>query len=124
MKNLADKRMPHMLKNPTVLLLKGSLGFMRDFDEDEAPSRQEIYMDINSVINQEDHYVGILEEKIKMIRPSVIVTEKDISFKVLEVLRKNKIAAISNLNIEKMRKLARLTKTIIVPSANVIGKNF
>ena len=41
------------------------------------------------------------------------MTEKDISFKILEVLRKNQIAAITNLNIDKMKKLARLTKTII-----------
>jgi hypothetical protein len=81
-------------------------------------------MDINSVINQEDHYVQILEEKIKLISPNVIITEKDISFKILEVLRKNEIAAITNLNIDKMKKLARLTKTIIAPSANVLDKNF
>lgn len=68
--------------------------------------------------------MDILHEKIKLIQPNVIVTEKDISFKVLEVLKKNNIAAISNLHIDKMRKLARLTKTIIVPSANVIDKNF
>ena len=54
----------------------------------------------------------------------MIVTEKDISFKVLEVLRKNDIAAITNLHIDRMKKLARLTKTIIAPSANVIHKNF
>jgi hypothetical protein len=42
----------------------------------------------------------------------------------LDVLRENKIAAITNLNIEKMRRIARLTKTIIAPSANVVDKNF
>lgn len=96
---------------------------MREFDEDEINSKQEIYTDINSVINQEDHYLEILSDKIKLIAPNVIVVEKDISYKMIEVLRNRKIAAISNLNIDKMRKLARLTKTIIVPSANVIDKN-
>lgn len=76
------------------------------------------------MINQEDHYVDILHEKIKLIQPNVIVTEKDISFKVLDVLRADGIAAISNLHHDKMRKLARLTKTTIVPSANVIDRNF
>lgn len=127
MKNLADRRMPRHFENPSILLLKGSLGFMRSSEDGldtlNAP-RQEIYMDINSVINQEDHYVQILQEKINLISPNVIVTEKDISFKVLEVLRKNDIAAITNLHIDKMKKLARLTKTIIAPSANVIHKNF
>ena len=94
---------------------------MRDFDEPD----NEIYTDIHSAINQEDHHVSILIEKIKMIRPNVIVTEKDISFKILDKLRNFKppIAAISNLHISKMHKLARLTKTIIVPSVNVLGKN-
>lgn len=123
-KNLADRRMPRMLKNPTILLIKGSLGFMRDFDKmDETTNKNEIYTDINSVVNQEDHFVGILEEKIKLLSPSVIVTEKDISFRTLDVLRRNRIAAISNMEIEKMKQLARLTKTIIVPSANVLTKN-
>ena len=40
---------------------------MCNFDKDKAPSRQEIYLDINSVIIKEDHYVGILEKKVKMI---------------------------------------------------------
>ena len=61
MKNLADKRMPRQINNPKILLLKGSLGFMRDMDEEQQ------YMDINSVVNQEDHYFQILEEKIKLI---------------------------------------------------------
>lgn len=29
MKNLADRRMPRRFENPSILLLKGSLGFMR-----------------------------------------------------------------------------------------------
>lgn len=52
------------------------------------------------------------------------MTEKDISFKILEVLRLNGIAAITNVSIDKLKKIARLTKTIIAPSANVIDKNF
>ena len=60
MKNLADKRMPRHFDNPSILLLKGSLGFMRDSEDCSDPQtgrKQEIYMDINSVINQEEHYV-------------------------------------------------------------------
>ena len=124
-KNLADKRMPTLIRNPSILLLKGSLGFMRDFDGvGGSKDKEDIYTDITTVVQQEDLFVAILEEKIKMINPSVIITEKDISFKTLEVLRRNKIAAISNLSLPKMKYLARLTKTIIVPSANVLAKNF
>ena len=65
-----------------------------------------------------------MEEKIKLVNPNIIVTEKDISFKFLEVLRRNKIAAIQNLHLDKMKKLARLTKTFIAPSANILDKNF
>jgi len=35
MKNLADKRMPHTFKDPKILLLRGSLGFMRDTSSEE-----------------------------------------------------------------------------------------
>ena len=120
-KNLADKRMPHLIKNPSILLLKGSLGFMREFENDNEHSIS--YTDINSIINQEELFVNIISEKIMMTKPNVIVTEKDISFKMLEVLRNKQIAAITNMPIEKMRKLARLTKTIIVPSPNVLQNN-
>ena len=113
MKNLADRRMPRTLSNPKILLLKGSLGFMSEHD-----------VDITSMINQEDIYVRILEEKIKLISPNIIITEKDISFKVLDILQQNGIAAITNMQILKMNKLARMTKTIIAPSANVVDKNF
>ena len=48
MKNLSDKRMPHQFKNPKILLLKGSLGFMRENDDESQTMqpKQEIYMDI------------------------------------------------------------------------------
>ena len=117
--------MPTMIRNPNILLIKGSLGFMRDQDNSsEFNDKTELYTDITSAVNQEDLFVAILEEKIRTINPNVIITEKDISFQTLEILRRNRIAAISNMNIHKMKQLARLSKTIIVPSANVLARNF
>lgn len=88
-KNLADRQMPNTVRNPKILLLKGSLGFMRDVEEWYDNKDKVIYTDINSVVNQEDIFFEILEEKILSIGPNVIITEKDISFKALEMLRKN-----------------------------------
>lgn len=70
MKNLADRRMLHNIDNPKILLLKGSLGFMREFEDhtnhnSKNKVQQELYIDINSAIDQEDHYVQILQDKIK-----------------------------------------------------------
>lgn len=33
LKNLAEKRMPHEIHNPKILLLRGSLGFMKNFED-------------------------------------------------------------------------------------------
>jgi len=55
-------------------------------------------MDINSVISQEDQYVEILKQKLENIKPNVVITEKEISFKVLEVLKEQGVAAISNVS--------------------------
>lgn len=129
MKNLADKGMPKLIENPRILLLKGSLGFIRDVDDQQEQTTGgnkggNIYIDISSVISQEDHFVNIVIEKVKLVRPDVIVTEKDISFKILKALKSMGVAAISNMHEDKMRRLARLTKTIIAPSANILDSNF
>lgn len=66
----------------------------------------------------------ILKQKLENIRPDVVITEKEISFKVLEVLKEQGVAAISNVSEAQLLNLARLTQTIIAPSANVIDQSF
>mmetsp|Transcript_29352 Transcript_29352/g.44244 ORF Transcript_29352/g.44244 Transcript_29352/m.44244 type:complete len:88 (+) Transcript_29352:565-828(+) len=82
MKNLTDKRMLKNIKDPKILLLEGSLGFLKDIDDPQA--KQDVFTDINSVVNQEEHFVKILMDKIRVVNPNVIVTEKNISHKVLK----------------------------------------
>lgn len=82
--------MPNNIRDPKILLLKGSLGFMRELEEWQNNNEKDtIYTDITSVVNQEDLFLKILEDKILNIGPDVIITEKDISFKAIEMLRKN-----------------------------------
>lgn len=50
------------------------------------------------MISQEDQYVEILKQKLENIKPNVVITEKEISFKVLEVLKEQGVAAISNVS--------------------------
>ena len=138
LKNLAEKSMRKYIKDPKILLLWGSLGFMKNYEDGPAPQsvagtaraggqpprQSPLYMDINSVISQEDQYVEILKQKLDFIQPDVLITEKEISFKVLEVLKERGIAAISNVSEKQLLTLARLTQTIIAPSANVIDQSF
>lgn len=55
LKNLAEKSMPKLIRNPKILLLWGSLGFMKNFEDLPGASKQSqqrhLYMDINSVIS-------------------------------------------------------------------------
>lgn len=128
LKNLAEKSMPKLIRNPKILLLWGALGVMKNFEDLPGASKQSqqrhLYMDINSVISQEDQYVEILKQKLENIKPDVVITEKEISFKVLEVLKEQGVAAISNVSEAQLLNLARLTQTIIAPSANVIDQSF
>lgn len=55
--------------------------------------------------------------------------EKDISCKILDILRERnqgeeRITVINNLSLDKIKRIARYTQTIICPSTNVINPKF
>jgi hypothetical protein len=58
------------------------------------------------------------------VRPNIIIVEKDVGYKILDVLRESKITVITNLGPFKMKRIQRYTQTIISPSYNVIDKSF
>ena len=53
-----------------------------------------------------------------------MIIEKDISFKLMRLLKEKNITVVTNLEGKKMKRLARLTQTILLPSMNVIDRSF
>ena len=114
-KNLADKRMKSEIQNPLILLLKESVGSVKN---------ETGFTDIQSVVDQEEYWVDIVKQKLTQVKPNIIIVEKDVGYKVLDALREENITVITNLNHHKMKRMARYTQTIISPSYNVIDKSF
>lgn len=50
--------------------------------------------------------------------------QKDIPVKLLNLMRDKEITVVCNLNEKKIRRLARLTQTIVLPTINVIDGTF
>ena len=50
----------------------------------------------------------------------MVIVQKDVPFKLLNMMRDKKITVVCGLEDRKMKRLARLTQTIVLPSINVI----
>lgn len=112
-KNIADKRMKTNITNPKILLVKDSIST----DQSEGTSLQ-------TLIEQENNWINIIKEKLTQVKPNIIIVEKDVGYKILDVLRQQGITVISNLDSKKMKRITRYTETIIAPSYNIIEKSF
>lgn len=111
-KSIASKRMQTTRINPKILLLK-DIGQ----NEDEL-------QDLKTKIDVEGHCEKILEQKLTEINPNMVIVQKDISVKLLNLMRDKDITVVSNLEERKIKRLARLTQTIVLPSINVIDATF
>ena len=110
-KNVIDKRLNSSNNDPRILLLSNSLGYVRE-DND--------FTDFQSIIRQEDHFVDIIKEKIARVSPDIVVVEGDITKKVTDTLRNEKVTVISNLDPFTMKRLERTTQTLVYPSTHLL----
>jgi chaperonin GroEL (HSP60 family) len=63
-------------------------------------------------------------DRINQVKPNVIIVEKEISRTVLGEIRKLDITVVTNVKRNSLEKIARCTETLIIPSTNLIEKNF
>ena len=110
-KNVIDRRFNDTYNDPRILLLSNSLGYVRN-DAD--------FTDFQSIIKQEDHFVDIIKEKIARVAPDIVVVEGDVSKKVADTLRKEKVTVMSNLDVYTMKRLERTVQTLIYPSTHLL----
>ena len=110
-KSIINNRMAKVIDDPRILLLKESLG-------------QDELADLASTLDVEGHIMKILEQKLDQINPNLVIIEKDISMKLVRLLKDKGITVVTNLEENKLKRLARLTQTMLLPSMNVIDRSF
>lgn len=114
-KNVAHKRMATEIDQPKILLITNSLGYVGE---------EEGFLDLETVVRQEEHYVQIILSKIKNIEPDLILVEKDISRLVLDTLMQDNKSVAIHVKSSIIKRIARLTQTIACPSTNLIDEKF
>ena len=97
---------------------------MKTIGQDEAQSQYFSIPDLATKIDVEGHSVKILEKKLTEINPNLVIVQQDISVKLINMMRDRQITVVCNLEERKMKRLARLTQTIVLPSINVIDSTF
>ena len=124
-KSQADMRMRTDVENPQILLLKEPISTtVRMVVTGGEQAGDGGLTEIQSIVNQEEHWIGIIKSKLTQVRPNIVIVEKDIGYKILDVLREEGIIVITSLDHHKMKRFQRYTQTIISPSYNVIDKSF
>ena len=112
-KNVCTKKMKTKIENPSILLLDCGLDSKRN-DSIQMPN----------ILTQEPAYLEILRKKIEAIRPKVIVVNKNASHKLQEEFNSDKmdISLVINVKSSSLQKIARCTKTYVLPSADLVNK--
>ena len=65
-----------------------------------------------------------MHQKLAEINPNVVIIQHDIPVKLLNMMRDREITVVCNLDEKKMNGLARLLKTIPLPSIYVHDSAF
>ncbi|KAI5304702.1 1-phosphatidylinositol-3-phosphate 5-kinase [Ascosphaera pollenicola] len=106
-KNLALKSMPRQITRPRILLIAFPLEYAR---------QEQHFMSLEPVIRQENEFLGNLVSRISAFRPSLLLVEKPVSGRALELLSKANIATAYNVRPSVMEAVSRCTRAIIITS--------
>jgi len=112
-KNVCSKKMNTNIDNPKILLLDCALDYTRSADK--ITNYQNLL--------QEPAYYDIILKKIDLVEPNVILVNKNVSRNILEKLSaSNKFSLVINVKSSSLKKIARCTKTYVLPSTDLIDK--
>lgn len=112
-KNVCTKNMNTNIENPKILLLDCGLDYYRNND----------ITDFENLKLQEPAYFNIIMKKIELVEPNVILVNKNISRKIQEYLsHSNKVSLVINVKSSSLKRIARCTKTYVLPSTDLIDK--
>ena len=113
--NIADRHMKTNIISPKIVVVEGSL---------TLDSSSSAFVDIESILRQENHIIKWIERWLMTASPNIIVYEHEVSRKIVERLRDIGYTVIMNVPKEDLKRLAWLTQTIVIPSIEFIDDNF
>ena len=117
-RNVCSKKMRTDIKNPKILLLKGSLD---GFRMGRGNKGSETLIVKSSAV---EDYIEIIRKKIEEISPQIIIVENNASqkFQNFFTVDKMNISLIIKCPIKKLNRIARCVNSFVVPSPDLIGK--
>lgn len=112
-KNVVHKKMRQQIRNPKILLLKGSIEYQRVENK---------FNSLEPQILQEGEFLKHSVAKIAALHPDIILVEKTVSRLAQDFLLEEGITLVYNLKLSVMERLSRFTQADIVPSIDGLVK--
>ncbi|KAB8336681.1 hypothetical protein FH972_020992 [Carpinus fangiana] len=113
-KNLALRGMPRLIKNPRILLVSFPIVYDR---------HQQHFMSLEPVIAQEREYLRNLTNRIKALKPSVVLVQKQVAGLAVEFLHEAHIAVAFNVKESVLQAISRCTQTRVISSVDRLTMN-
>lgn len=107
-KNTAHKHMPTNIKNPRLLLIKGSVG-------QSAAGLSSLRS-----MEQENDYKKYFIEMIESCNPNVVLVEKSISRDIQGSLLDKRITLVFDVKLPRLERIARCTGSQIISSTDIL----
>ncbi|CAG8499697.1 23686_t:CDS:10 [Racocetra persica] len=111
-KNLAHKQMSRALHNPRVLILTFALEYHRVENQ---------LMSLEPVIAQEEEHLRLLVNRIAALRPHLVLVEKTVARKALQMLLEKNIAVALNVKASVIEAVARCARADIIQSIDKLA---
>lgn len=99
------------IKNPSILIFGCRINY----------ERTKSYLLLDSVVKQQNEYLNILINRILKINPDIIITRYSVSKLFQQALEKHKKIILTNVNISRLKAIAKCTNANILTSTDDIG---
>jgi len=111
-KNLALKCMPRSISHPNILIVTFPLEYSR---------HQLHFMSLEPVIRQEREFLQNLVNRIAVLRPDLLLVERNVSGLALEFLQQANIATAYNVKASVLEAVSRCCQTRIISSIDKLA---
>ncbi|CAG8501415.1 14331_t:CDS:10 [Gigaspora rosea] len=111
-KNLAHKQMPRTIQNPRVLILTFALEYHRVENQ---------LMSLDPVIAQEEEHLRLLVNRIAALRPHLVLVEKTVARKALQMLLEKNVAVALNVKPSVIEAVARCARADVIQSIDKLA---
>ena len=107
-KNVCSKKMKLKINEPKILLLEDCGKYLLS----------ETYSSNSEVQNQS---IDIILKKIEKVNPDIILVSSNVPYSIQEKLAINQKTLVMKVKVNAMTQIARITKTYILPSTDLVG---